>query len=74
MVNAIKAKNVTPDMDVNRARQLIRDGIEETKGWVGTAGRFNMTPEDHTGLDKYDSLEMLIVTKGGKVVPLSLIK
>ncbi len=74
VVNAIKAKNVTPDMDLDRARQLIRDGIEETKGWIGTAGRFNMSPEDHTGLDMYDSLEMLVITKGGKVVPLSQIK
>ncbi len=74
VVNAIKAKNVTPDMALNQARQLIRDGIEETKGWVGTAGRFNMSPEDHTGLDKDDSLEMLVVAKGGKVVPLSQIK
>jgi branched-chain amino acid transport system substrate-binding protein len=71
VVNAIKAKNVTPDMDLNQARQLIRDGIEETKGWVGTAGRFNMSPEDHTGLDKDGSLEMFVVTKGGKVVPLA---
>jgi len=74
VINAIKAKNVTPDMDLGRARQLIRDGIEETKGWVGTAGRFNMSPEDHAGLDMYDSLEMLVMTKGGKVVPLSQIK
>jgi branched-chain amino acid transport system substrate-binding protein len=70
VVNAIKVKNVTPDMDLDHARQLIRDGIEETKGWVGTAGRFSMSPEDHTGLDMYDSLEMLVMTKGGKVVPL----
>jgi branched-chain amino acid transport system substrate-binding protein len=29
----------------------IRDAIEATKGFVGTAGMFNMTPEDHMGLD-----------------------
>ena len=74
VLNAIKAKDVTPDMDVENARQLIRDGIEQTKGWVGIAGRFNMSRTDHTGLDKYDSLEMLVITKGGKVVPLQQMK
>ena len=29
-----------------------------------------MSQTDHTGLDKYDSLEMLLVSKDGKVVPL----
>jgi branched-chain amino acid transport system substrate-binding protein len=70
VVDAIKAKKVTPDMDLAQARKLIRDGLEETKGWVGTAGRFNMSPKDHTGLDKNDSLEMLTVDKGGKIIPL----
>ena len=58
-------------MDLAQARKLIRDGVEETKDWVGTAGHFNMTPKDHTGLDKNDSLEMLTVDKGGKIIPLS---
>ncbi len=71
VVNAMKAKKITPDMDLTQARKLIRDGVEETKNWVGTAGHFNMTPKDHTGLDKNDSLEMLTVDKGGKIIPLS---
>jgi branched-chain amino acid transport system substrate-binding protein len=71
VVNAMKAKKVTPDMDLAKARNLIRDGVEETKGWVGIAGHFNMSPKDHTGLDKDDSLEMLTVAKGGKIIPLS---
>jgi len=71
VVNAIKAKKITPDMDLAKARQLLRDGIEETKDWVGTAGKFNMSPKDHTGLDKDGSLEMLTVDKGGKIIPLS---
>lgn len=71
VINAIKAKKVTPDMDVAKARQLIRDGVEETKDWVGTAGKFNMTAKDHTGLDKDGSLELLTVEKGGKIIPLS---
>jgi len=69
IINAMKTKNITPNMDVERARVLIRDGIEETSGWVGTGGVFNMTPQDHVGLDKDRSLDMLVVTRG-KIVPL----
>lgn len=29
----------------------VRDAIESTKGIMGTGGEFNMTPEDHMGLD-----------------------
>jgi branched-chain amino acid transport system substrate-binding protein len=71
VIRAIWAKKVTPTTDVTTARQLIRDGLEETKNWVGTAGRFDMSPTDHTGLDKDGSLEMLYVDKGGKIIPLS---
>lgn len=71
VINAIKAKNVTPDMDLAKARLAIRDGLEETKDWVGTAGKFNMSAKDHTGLDKEGSLELLTVDKGGKIIPLS---
>jgi branched-chain amino acid transport system substrate-binding protein len=71
VVNAMNAKRIEPTMDVAAARKLIRDGIEATKDWVGTAGVFNMTPDDHTGLDKETSLELLTV-KNGKVVPLAL--
>jgi branched-chain amino acid transport system substrate-binding protein len=71
VVNAMKAKKITPDMNLAKARNLIRDGIEETHNWVGMSGHFNMSPKDHTGLDKDDSLEMLTVTKGGKIIPLS---
>lgn len=71
VINAMKAKKITPDMDLAKARGLIRDGVEETKKWVGTAGVFNMSPQDHTGLDKDGSLELLYVEKGGKIIPLS---
>lgn len=70
VVNAMKAKGITPQMDVAKARELIRDGIEEAKGWMGTAGVFNMSPTDHTGLDKDKSLGLLTV-KGSKFVPLA---
>jgi branched-chain amino acid transport system substrate-binding protein len=51
-------KAVGPD----RAR--LRDFIENTKGFVGTAGVFNFSAEDHNGLTK-DAFEMLRV-RGGK--------
>ncbi len=70
VVNAMKAKNVCGNPDVKKVRDMIRDGLEETKGWVGTAGVFNMSSKDHTGLDKDGSLELLIVGKGGKILPL----
>ena len=31
--------------------EAIRDAIEQTQGFVGTAGVVNMSPEDHLGLD-----------------------
>ncbi len=70
VINAIKLRNVTSDMPVEQAREAIRNGLEETKGWRGIAGTFYMSVHDHAGLDKYDSLEMLVVSKGGKVLPL----
>lgn len=71
VLNAIKVKRITPDTPVALARQQIRDGLEETKDWVGIAGTFNMNEMDHVGLDKYDAIEMIVVTKGGKLAPLS---
>ncbi|NJL50626.1 MAG: ABC transporter substrate-binding protein [Blastochloris sp.] len=41
----------------------IRDEIEKTTGFIGTAGIFNMTPSDHMGLD-LSAFKMLQV-KGG---------
>ena len=58
VLNACKAKSATP--------KDIRDYIESCQGFVGTAGTFNFSPEDHTGLTK-DALEMLTV-KDGKFV------
>ncbi|MEN2985912.1 MAG: ABC transporter substrate-binding protein [Thermodesulfovibrionaceae bacterium] len=51
-------KNVGPD------RKKIRDYIEtKIKKWPGTGGIFNMSPEDHCGLDM-TSFEMVIVKNG----------
>jgi branched-chain amino acid transport system substrate-binding protein len=47
--------------------EKVRAAIENMKGFVGTAGIFNFTPEDHNGLD-IDSFAMLTV-KDGKFVP-----
>ena len=45
----------------------VRDEIERTKGFVGTAGVFNMTPQDHMGLG-VDSFKLLEVRKGNWVI------
>ena len=44
-------------------RGAVRDAIESLKGLPGTAGVYNMTPEDHTGL-ALDAFEMLTVKDG----------
>jgi len=50
-------------------RAAIRDAIENTKGYVGINGTFNMSPEDHNGLT-VDSLVMVRVKDGGwEIVP-----
>jgi branched-chain amino acid transport system substrate-binding protein len=42
---------VNPD-DLPAFRAAIRDEVEKTKEFVGISGVFNMSPEDHNGLDK----------------------
>jgi branched-chain amino acid transport system substrate-binding protein len=56
VVEALK-KAGTPDRD------KVRDAIENLKGFVGTAGVFNYSPTDHTGLD-LNAFEMLTVKDG----------
>ncbi|MEW6234351.1 MAG: ABC transporter substrate-binding protein [Candidatus Omnitrophota bacterium] len=51
---------------VGTDKAAIRDQLEKIQNFVGTAGVFNMTPEDHTGLGD-DAFE-LITVKGGKFV------
>lgn len=69
VLNAMKAKKITPDMDLKKARKLLRDGIEETKGWIGIHGEFNMSDKDHCGLDKDKSLEILYLKGDFTVIP-----
>ncbi len=47
-------------------KEKVRDAIENMRGFVGTGGVFNFSPDDHNGLG-IDSFEMLTV-KGGKFV------
>ena len=56
VVEALK-KAGTPDRD------KVRDAIENLQGFVGTAGVFNYSPTDHTGLD-LNAFEMLTVKDG----------
>jgi len=44
-------------------REKVRDAIENLHGFVGTAGVFNYSPTDHTGLD-LNAFEMLTVKDG----------
>ena len=44
-------------------RQKVRDALEGLQGFVGTAGVFNYSPADHTGLD-LNAFEMLTVKDG----------
>lgn len=44
-------------------RDKVRDALENLKGVVGTAGIFNLSPQDHNGLT-LDAFEMLTVKDG----------
>jgi len=44
-------------------RAKLRDEIEQTKGYVGTAGMVNMSPTDHLGLD-LSAFRMLEIKNG----------
>ena len=45
----------------------VRDVIEKTRGFVGTAGVFHMSPQDHMGLS-VDAFKMVEVRKGNWVI------
>jgi branched-chain amino acid transport system substrate-binding protein len=44
----------------------LRDAIEQTKGYIGVSGIYNLTPEDHNGLGE-DSM-VIVQVKDGKFV------
>jgi branched-chain amino acid transport system substrate-binding protein len=58
VANAMKKAGTDP--------KVLRAAIEQTKGYVGISGIYNLTPEDHNGLD-VDSMVMVQV-KNGKFV------
>ncbi len=45
----------------------IRDALEETEGFVGVTGTFNMSPEDHMGLDI--SAFVMVEIQDGDFIP-----
>lgn len=59
-VDAIKRANTD-----DKAR--VRDEIEKTKGFAGTAGIFNMSPTDHMGLG-LDAFKMIEIQNGDWVI------
>jgi branched-chain amino acid transport system substrate-binding protein len=59
VANAMKKAGTDP--------KALRAAIEQTKGYVGLSGVYNLTAEDHNGLD-VDSMVMVQV-KDGKFVP-----
>jgi len=60
----LKALEKLPDgLSLEEQRARLRDEIENTKGFIGTGGTFNLSPEDHVGLSANDVV-MARITKG----------
>ena len=59
LANAMNKAGTDPDK--------LRAALENTKGYVGVSGVYNLSPKDHNGLD-VDSMVMIQV-KDGKFVP-----
>jgi branched-chain amino acid transport system substrate-binding protein len=55
LANAMRQAGTEPE--------ALRNAIEQTKGYVGISGIYNLSPEDHNGLGT-DSLVMVKVEKG----------
>lgn len=58
-----KAKPGTPDF-----RSALRDSLEGAKEVVGAQGVFNMSPQNHNGMDQ--RARVMMTVKGGKWLPL----
>ncbi|MFZ1061272.1 MAG: ABC transporter substrate-binding protein [Candidatus Rokuibacteriota bacterium] len=54
---------VSPTMPLDQAHALVRDELEKVKNFAGTGGIFNMSAEDHVGLDERSML--LVRIEGG---------
>lgn len=48
-------------------RAALRDALERTRDFAGTQGVFNMSPEDHSGLDKRSRVMVVIKDHGWKL-------
>jgi branched-chain amino acid transport system substrate-binding protein len=60
----LKALEKLPEgLSLEEQRSRLRDEIENTKGFIGTGGVFNLSPEDHVGLSPNDVV-MARITKG----------
>lgn len=57
---------VAPTTPLGEARARIRDELERVTNFVGTGGIFNMSPEDHVGLDERSMV--LVRIEGGRWV------
>ena len=55
---------VSPTAPLDQARAKVRDELEKVKNFAGTGGIFNMSPEDHVGLDERSMV--LVRVEGGK--------
>ncbi len=58
MILARALEKVGPD------REKLREAIENTKGYVGISGIYNITPEDHNGLD--ESSMIIVKIRNGR--------
>lgn len=54
----VAAAKATPGTDAFRS--ALRDALEASKGIVGTQGIYNMTPENHNGMDRQAALMMTV--------------
>lgn len=48
-------------------RAALRDALERTRDFAGTQGVFNMSPQDHSGLDKRSRVMVVIKDHGWKL-------
>ena len=55
---------VSPGAPLDQAHARVRDELEKVKNFVGTGGIFNMSAEDHVGLDERSMV--LVRIEGGK--------
>jgi branched-chain amino acid transport system substrate-binding protein len=60
---------VSPAAPLDQARAQIRDELEKVRNFAGTGGVFNMSPEDHVGLDERSMVLVRIEGGAWKYLP-----